>query len=56
MVPRLLTPPLALTLLLPALVGKEEVESPFVFRDVTKEAGLIEPLKGMMGHGAAWGT
>ncbi len=25
------------------------------FRDATKEAGLDEPLAGMMGHGAAWG-
>ena len=25
------------------------------FEDVTKKAGLIEPLKGMMGHCAAWG-
>ena len=25
------------------------------FKDVTREAGLIEPLRGMKGHGAAWG-
>ena len=25
------------------------------FEDVTEKAELIEPLKGMMGHGAAWG-
>ncbi|MEN8230876.1 MAG: CRTAC1 family protein [Bacteroidota bacterium] len=25
------------------------------FKDVTESAGLIEPLKGMKGHGAAWG-
>src|SRR5581483_12049014 len=25
------------------------------FRDVTKSAGLYEPLAGIMGHGAAWG-
>ena len=25
------------------------------FKDVTENAGLIEPLKGMMGHSAAWG-
>lgn len=25
------------------------------FKDVTKKAGLIKPLLGMMGHGAAWG-
>jgi hypothetical protein len=27
----------------------------YVFRDVTAETGLREPLKGMMGHAAAWG-
>ena len=25
------------------------------FKDVTMKAGLIEPLRGMKGHGAAWG-
>ncbi len=25
------------------------------FKDVTREAGLYEPLAGMMGHGGAWG-
>lgn len=25
------------------------------FKDVTEKAGLVEPLKGVMGHGAAWG-
>ena len=25
------------------------------FKDITKEAGLYEPLAGIMGHGAAWG-
>jgi len=25
------------------------------FRDVTKAAGLVEPLAGLMGHGGAWG-
>src|SRR4051812_11603317 len=29
--------------------------SPIVFRDVTKAAGLLEPLAGILGHGAAWG-
>jgi hypothetical protein len=28
---------------------------PIVFRDVTKDAGLVEPLAGIMGHGGAWG-
>jgi hypothetical protein len=26
-----------------------------VFKEVTREAGLLEPLAGIMGHGAAWG-
>lgn len=30
-------------------------EYPIVFTDVTKEAGLLEPLAGILGHGAAWG-
>jgi hypothetical protein len=29
--------------------------SPIAFRDVTKQAGMIEPLAGMLGHGGAWG-
>lgn len=29
--------------------------SDIVFVDQTKDAGLIEPLAGMMGHGGAWG-
>jgi len=29
--------------------------SPIAFRDVTRQAGLIEPLSGMLGHGGAWG-
>ena len=28
---------------------------PFVFRDVVGDVGLREPLRGMMGHAAAWG-
>jgi hypothetical protein len=28
---------------------------PIAFHEVTKEAGLLEPLAGIMGHGAAWG-
>ncbi|MCI0640340.1 MAG: CRTAC1 family protein [Gemmataceae bacterium] len=28
---------------------------PIVFRDITKDAGLHEPLAGIMGHGGAWG-
>ena len=30
-------------------------KSQISFEDVTEKAGLIEPLKGMMGHAAAWG-
>ena len=30
-------------------------KSQISFDDVTEKAGLIEPLKGMMGHCAAWG-
>jgi len=30
-------------------------DPPFVFRDVARQAGLNEPLRGMMGHAAAWG-
>jgi hypothetical protein len=26
-----------------------------VFREMTKEAGMLEPLAGIMGHGGAWG-
>src|SRR5262245_51968931 len=28
---------------------------PFSFRDVPKDAGLLEPLAGIVGHGGAWG-
>ena len=30
-------------------------DGPFVFRDVAKQYGLSEPLRGMMAHAAAWG-
>lgn len=30
-------------------------DAQIVFRDLTPEAGLIEPLAGIMGHGGAWG-
>ncbi|MEZ6112106.1 MAG: VCBS repeat-containing protein [Pirellulaceae bacterium] len=30
-------------------------EPSIVFRDVTEQAGLVEPLAGIMGHGGAWG-
>lgn len=32
-----------------------QVSGQIQFEDVTEKAGLVEPLKGMMGHGAAWG-
>jgi hypothetical protein len=38
-------------LVLLGLAPQDEIR----FRDVTEEAGLVEPLRGMMGHGAAWG-
>ena len=33
----------------------QQPATPFVFRDVAAEVGLTDPLKGMMGHAAAWG-
>lgn len=37
-------------------VGGGRAESlPISFSDVTREAGLLESLAGIMGHGAAWG-
>jgi hypothetical protein len=33
------------------LLGSQEIR----FTDATREAGLVEPLVGMMGHGGAWG-
>jgi enediyne biosynthesis protein E4 len=30
-------------------------QSAIAFKDVTKDAGLFEPLAGIMGHGGAWG-
>lgn len=38
------------------LINQAALESsPIRFQDVTVEAGLVEPLAGMMGHGGAWG-
>jgi hypothetical protein len=34
-------------------IGGEPVG--IAFRDVTREAGLVAPLEGIMGHGGAWG-
>ncbi len=48
---------LAIVILLVVRQGqiKTVIDSQISFEDVTEKAGLIEPLKGMMGHGAAWG-
>lgn len=43
----------AFTLLLLFFPAKAAAE--ITFKDVTAEVGLIEPLRGMFGHGAAWG-
>lgn len=37
------------------VVSGEADKNPIIFTDVTKESGMLEPLLGMMGHGAAWG-
>src|SRR5262245_22367389 len=52
--------PAALLLLIGAVLGGAvsadgPTDSTIVFRDVTRDAGLIEPLAGIMGHGGAWG-
>jgi hypothetical protein len=41
----------AVGLVCPGLTGAGEI----VFVEKTKEAGLLEPLAGLMGHGGAWG-
>jgi enediyne biosynthesis protein E4 len=41
----------ALCLAVPLIAFGAEIK----FSEVTREAGLLEPLAGMMGHGAAWG-
>ena len=48
-----LKPTVALMLLF--LLFFPPVSGQLKFKDVTKKAHLTEPLKGMMGHGAAWG-
>ena len=35
--------------------GLDAQDSPFKFRDVAKDAGLLPALTGMNGHGAGWG-
>ena len=47
--------PLALVAAMMRGPGAPAADQPFVFRDVAREAGLREPLRGMMGHAAAWG-
>ncbi len=39
----------------PADAGTPAKDYPIVFSDVTRQAGLLEPLAGIMGHGGAWG-
>src|SRR5262245_15261930 len=39
----------------PLGITGDTAPSPITFRDVTKDAGLLEPLAGIMGHGGAWG-
>ncbi|HEU5117177.1 MAG TPA: VCBS repeat-containing protein, partial [Isosphaeraceae bacterium] len=47
---------IALLLSLHPIVGLAEDPPPSIsFVDVTGSAGLLEPLAGLMGHGAAWG-
>ena len=38
-----------------ALLAQAEPVARIAFSDATSEAGLHEPLRGMLGHGAAWG-
>lgn len=38
-----------------AVGADEPVKPAFVFRDVGEEAGVLPPLAGIRGHGAAWG-
>ena len=49
--------PAALVLIGLAVSGSADApaDKTIVFRDVTQEAGLLEPLAGIMGHGGAWG-
>lgn len=47
-------PAALLLILLPVLADAGE-PNPIRFHEMTKEAGLLEPLAGMMGHGGAWG-
>jgi len=42
-------------LCLAGCVGTPVPKGPITFENVTASAGLIEPLKGMAGHNAAWG-
>ena len=41
-----------------SLSGADEpkpADYPIVFSDRTREAGILDSVNGMMGHGAAWG-
>lgn len=43
------------SLLASVLLNTMPLSGQIQFKDVTEKAGLVEPLKGVMGHGAAWG-
>ena len=45
------SPWLAVLALLPQAAASQGIE----FADVTRQAGLVEPLAGLLGHGGAWG-
>ncbi len=38
-----------------ACAGALAAEAPLVFRDVAPQTGIVDGLRGMMGHAAAWG-
>ncbi len=42
-------------LLASVLLNTNTLSGQISFKDVTEKAKLVEPLKGVMGHGAAWG-
>jgi enediyne biosynthesis protein E4 len=52
---KLSTPLCCFLTCLAGLSVSRAADSPFSFRDVTKEVGLLLPLTGMNGHGAGWG-
>jgi len=44
-----------LALLLFSILWSIPLSGQLKFKNVSQKAGMVEPLKGMMGHGAAWG-